>query len=58
MLYWVFKYVAFAPLCRLLFRPSVSGAENIPASGAAILVSNHISAGDTFLLPSVAVVVS
>ena len=52
MLYWVFKYVAFAPLCRLLFRPSVSGAENIPASGAAILVSNHISAGDTFLLPS------
>ena len=52
MLYWVFKYVAFAPLCRLLFRPSVSGAENIPKSGGAILVSNHISAGDTFLLPS------
>jgi 1-acyl-sn-glycerol-3-phosphate acyltransferase len=52
VLYWVFKYVAFAPLCRLLFRPSVSGAENIPKSGGAILVSNHISAGDTFLLPS------
>jgi 1-acyl-sn-glycerol-3-phosphate acyltransferase len=52
LLYWVFKYVAFAPLCRLLFRPSVSGAENIPKSGGAILVSNHISPGDTFLLPS------
>jgi 1-acyl-sn-glycerol-3-phosphate acyltransferase len=52
LLYWVFKWVAFAPLCRLLFRPSVSGADNIPASGPAILVSNHISAGDTFLLPS------
>jgi 1-acyl-sn-glycerol-3-phosphate acyltransferase len=52
LLYWVFKYVAFAPLCRLLFRPSVSGADNIPKSGAAIVVSNHISAGDTFLLPS------
>jgi 1-acyl-sn-glycerol-3-phosphate acyltransferase len=52
LLYWVFKYVAFAPLCRLLFMPSVSGAENIPKSGGAILVSNHISAGDTFLLPS------
>ena len=52
LLYWVFKYVAFAPLSRLLFRPSVSGAGNIPTSGAAILVSNHISAGDTFLLPS------
>jgi 1-acyl-sn-glycerol-3-phosphate acyltransferase len=52
VLYWVFKYVAFAPLCRLLFRPSVSGADNIPRRGGAILVSNHISAGDTFLLPS------
>src|SRR5215213_2113520 len=52
LLYWVFKWVAFAPLCRLLFRPSISGAGNIPASGPAILVSNHISAGDTFLLPS------
>ena len=52
LLYWVFKWVAFAPLCRLLFRPSVSGADNIPASGPAILVSNHISAGDTFLLPA------
>src|SRR4029450_12662468 len=52
LLYWVFKWVAFAPLCRLLFRPSISGAENIPESGPAILVSNHISTGDTFLLPA------
>jgi 1-acyl-sn-glycerol-3-phosphate acyltransferase len=52
LLYWVFKWVAFAPLCRLLFRPSISGADNIPPSGPAILVSNHISAGETFLLPS------
>jgi 1-acyl-sn-glycerol-3-phosphate acyltransferase len=52
LLYWVFKWVAFAPLCRLLFRPSIRGADNIPESGPAILVSNHISAGDTFLLPS------
>src|SRR5215211_4016123 len=52
LLYWVFKWVAVAPLCRLLFRPSISGADNIPASGPAIVVSNHISAGDTFLLPA------
>jgi 1-acyl-sn-glycerol-3-phosphate acyltransferase len=52
LLYWIFKWVAFAPLCRLLFRPSISGAENIPESGPAILVSNHISTGDTFLLPA------
>ncbi|HJV15131.1 MAG TPA: lysophospholipid acyltransferase family protein [Propionibacteriaceae bacterium] len=30
----------------------MSGAENIPKSGGAILVSNHISAGDTYLLPA------
>ena len=52
MLYWVFKWVAFAPLVRLLFRPWIEGEENIPESGPAILVSNHISAGDTFLLPT------
>ena len=39
-------------LCRLLFRPRIEGEENIPESGPAILVSNHISAGDTFLLPA------
>jgi 1-acyl-sn-glycerol-3-phosphate acyltransferase len=52
LLYWIFKWVVFTPLCRLLFRPSISGAENIPESGPAILVSNHISTGDTFLLPA------
>jgi 1-acyl-sn-glycerol-3-phosphate acyltransferase len=52
LLYWVFKYAAFVPVCWLLFRPSTTGAENIPKSGGAILVSNHISAGDTFLLPA------
>jgi 1-acyl-sn-glycerol-3-phosphate acyltransferase len=52
LLYWVFKYVAFVWLCHLLFRPRVEGRENIPHTGPAILVSNHISAGDTFLLPA------
>ncbi len=52
LLYWVFKWVAFAPLCRVLYRPTVTGRENIPEHGAAILVSNHISAGDTYLLPA------
>ena len=52
MLYWVFKYGAFVWLCHLLFRPRVEGRENIPHTGPAILVSNHTSAGDTFLLPA------
>jgi 1-acyl-sn-glycerol-3-phosphate acyltransferase len=52
LLYWVFKWTIFAPLVRLLFRPWVEGEENLPKTGPAVLVSNHIAAGDTFILPS------
>ena len=52
MLYWVFKWVLFAPGVRLLFRPWVEGAGNIPRHGPAILACNHLSAGDTILLPA------
>lgn len=52
MLYWVLKWVVFVPVIRLLFRPWVEGRENIPSSGPAILVGNHVSAGDTYLLPA------
>ena len=51
LLYWVFKWALFVPVIRVVFRPWIEGVENVPASGPAILVSNHISAGDTFLLP-------
>ena len=52
MLYWVFKWALFAPAIRLLYHPRVSGAEHIPDTGPAILVSNHIAAGDTVVLPA------
>ncbi|HEX8487568.1 MAG TPA: lysophospholipid acyltransferase family protein [Propionibacteriaceae bacterium] len=52
MLYWFFKLVLVRPGLRVLMRPWIEGAENIPATGPAILVSNHLSAGDTFLLPA------
>ncbi|MCW2810188.1 MAG: 1-acyl-sn-glycerol-3-phosphate acyltransferase [Friedmanniella sp.] len=52
MLYWVFKWVLFVPVVRAVFRPTIEGAENVPDAGPAILVSNHISAGDTFVLPA------
>ena len=52
MLYWLFKYALFAPGIRLLYRPRVVGAEHIPRTGPAILVSNHIAAGDTLVLPA------
>jgi 1-acyl-sn-glycerol-3-phosphate acyltransferase len=43
--------VFLGPGLRLLARTSVVGAENVPASGAAILASNHLSVLDSFYLP-------
>ena len=50
--YWFIKAV-LAPVLRLLFRPTVVGAENLPASGAAILAGNHTSFLDNFMIPLV-----
>jgi 1-acyl-sn-glycerol-3-phosphate acyltransferase len=50
--YWLVKAV-LAPFLRLLFRPSVKGAENLPMSGAAILAGNHTSFLDNFMIPLV-----
>lgn len=52
MYYWLFKYLLFRPLIKLVCRPWVEGGENVPSSGPAILVSNHISYGDTLVLPA------
>jgi len=35
----------------VLWRPSISGAANVPASGGAILASNHLSVVDSLFLP-------
>lgn len=43
-----------APLARLLWRPDVRGAENVPATGPVILAANHRSAIDTAVIPLVA----
>lgn len=51
MWYWFFKYVFVRPLSMILFRPTISGEENIPTQGGAILAANHLGTGDTFLLP-------
>lgn len=40
------------PLLRLRFRPKVTGAEHIPASGPVLLASNHLAGLDTILIPS------
>jgi 1-acyl-sn-glycerol-3-phosphate acyltransferase len=48
--YQVSRLIA-GPLLRLLARPDVIGAEHIPASGPAILASNHLSVVDSVYLP-------
>ncbi|MET0837757.1 MAG: lysophospholipid acyltransferase family protein [Marmoricola sp.] len=51
MFYWLLKWIALGPLLRVVFRPRVSGAENIPEEGAAILASNHLSYADWLFMP-------
>src|SRR6478752_6334781 len=49
--YWFLKWIAIGPLLRVVFRPRVSGAENIPDDGASILASNHLSYADWLFMP-------
>ncbi|MBB5631365.1 lysophospholipid acyltransferase family protein [Sphaerisporangium krabiense] len=51
MLYHIMK-IASRPFLRLLWRPEVTGAEHVPASGAALLASNHLSILDSVFLPA------
>ncbi|HET7397436.1 MAG TPA: lysophospholipid acyltransferase family protein [Intrasporangium sp.] len=53
MFYWVLKTIVLGPVLKLLFRPWVEGEENIPAEGAAIFASNHLSFSDSVFLPVV-----
>ena len=45
--------VAIGGPLKVTFRPWVEGLENIPAEGAAILASNHLSFSDSVFLPAV-----
>ena len=51
MFYWLLKRIVLGPILTLLFRPWVEGIENLPASGPAILASNHLSFSDSIFLP-------
>jgi 1-acyl-sn-glycerol-3-phosphate acyltransferase len=50
--YWLAKWTIGTTL-RLVFRPRVVGLENVPAKGAAIIASNHLSFSDSFFAPLV-----
>jgi 1-acyl-sn-glycerol-3-phosphate acyltransferase len=51
VIYWFLKYVVIGPVVKAVFRPWITGRRNVPASGAAILASNHLSFADSIFLP-------
>lgn len=53
MFYWFMKNLVAGPILRTVFRPWVTGHENIPKSGGVILASNHLSFIDSVFLPLV-----
>ncbi len=50
MQYRVSRVVA-GPFLHVLWRPTITGTENVPKRGGAILASNHLSIVDSFFLP-------
>lgn len=52
MAYSLFKRLLFRPAIVGLWRPWIEGEENVPEAGPALMASNHISAGDTLMLPA------
>jgi 1-acyl-sn-glycerol-3-phosphate acyltransferase len=50
VLYAVARFL-LRPLAHLLLRTHVTGQENVPASGAVILASNHLSFIDSMVIP-------
>lgn len=51
MIYFIGRTI-LRPLFRVLYRPRITGRENLPASGPVLLVSNHLSALDTVIIPT------
>jgi 1-acyl-sn-glycerol-3-phosphate acyltransferase len=41
------------PLAKVIWRPTVTGLENVPRTGAVILASNHLSFADSLVIPIV-----
>jgi 1-acyl-sn-glycerol-3-phosphate acyltransferase len=51
VIYWFFKNLIVGPIVKTVFRPWISGVENIPRTGGVILASNHLSFVDSVFLP-------
>ena len=53
MVYLIARFI-LRPLFRLAFRPHITGRENVPATGAFIIASNHLSFIDSMAIPLMA----
>ena len=51
LFYWFLKFVALGPALHVVVRPRAEGTEHVPATGGAILASNHLSAADWVFMP-------
>lgn len=51
MFYWLMKNIFIGPWVKAIWRPWIVGRSNVPAEGAAILASNHLSFVDSVFLP-------
>jgi 1-acyl-sn-glycerol-3-phosphate acyltransferase len=45
------KHIVLGPFLKGVFRPWITGAENVPSTGPVILASNHLSFVDSIFLP-------
>ncbi|GAB3606688.1 lysophospholipid acyltransferase family protein [Conyzicola nivalis] len=53
MFYWFMKNLVAGPILKTVFRPWVTGLDNIPKKGGVIIASNHLSFIDSVFLPLV-----
>jgi 1-acyl-sn-glycerol-3-phosphate acyltransferase len=51
LFYWLMKNWVIGPLLTTVFRPWIVGLENVPKTGPAIIVCNHLSFVDSIFLP-------
>jgi 1-acyl-sn-glycerol-3-phosphate acyltransferase len=51
LFYWFLKFVALGPALHVVIRPRAEGTASVPATGGAILASNHLSAADWVFMP-------
>lgn len=51
LLYWILKYVIIGPFLRVTSRFTITGLENVPAEGPALLVGNHETVADWLFTP-------